>query len=194
VANNRDACKRQISKGGTVKFRDLVCLLFLFLLAGASSARADNIVQITGDFSADFVTNSGVRIIEDFSTTYQLSQTTRTLVPGTMSFTSTGNLGTFTARPITNPMFAYWDDQLGNVIQLDFAFHEFGDSFPAIQVCDQCGAAFFWIGGDPQLNDSISVQPIATPEPTSVLCLLSVLPLAFVLRRHIKSSMSIFGV
>ena len=121
-------------------------------------------------------------IIENFSVTYELDETTGTLVPGTMSFTSTGNLGTFVAQPIGSPMFANWKDQFGNTIQLDFQEHEPFDTVPAIQSCNLCGAAYFFLDGtNPQFHDSVSVQPVGTPEPSTLACLLlafAAIPLA----------------
>jgi hypothetical protein len=152
-------------------------LLFV-CLAAASSARADQIFQVTGNFSCG---GSGFAcgfsapyntFSENFSVSYQLDQETGMLVPGSMSFTSTGNLGTFVAQAITNPMFANWTDQFGNTIQLDFEDGPSDPPFPVSLSCDRCGAAFFWLdGGNPQFNDSVLVAPVAAAEPSALLLL-----------------------
>lgn len=109
------------------------------------------------------------------------------MVPGSMSFSSTGNLGTFVSQPIVNPMFANWTDQFGNHIQLDFADNEPFNSFPTLGSVGPGEAAFFFLDGNPQFNDSVSVEPVVTPEPVAGICLIAALPLLLLRRKRLST-------
>jgi len=169
-----------------VKPKYIGLLLFLCCLAGAASASADYVVQITGSFTCAFSTPSGPvcgpfppqsDLFGSFSVSFELDETTIKFVPDSMSVTTTGNLGTFVAAPIISPLQFGWYNQFGNGIQLDFSNElDFGATVPdpALGIHP---TVEFWFDGYPFSSPSpfasVSVEPVATPEPSTILCLLA---------------------
>lgn len=157
---------------------------FAAVAALAFSARADGgappdtIVQITGslNFSQEFIANPVPDIVtEQFDVTYQLDETTDSLVTGSMTFTDSGTFGPLSLLSFS-PKTVDWSDAAGDLVQITFF-----EDFNPLPLPGDTGE-FFIAQADPSESTfpggSITVS--AVPEPASfTLLAISILGLFF---------------
>lgn len=151
-----------------MKFRCVFSVLALFALfaipAHADNPSSDTIVQVSGSFTEQY-TGSGT-VGEQFSESYQLDETTDTLVPGSMTFNDSGQFGPLSLSYFS-PKVVDWNDAAGDQVQVTF----YEDFNPQIQPGD--GGAFWLYGAvNPILNDwPGGVTVSAVPEPSGLVLL-----------------------
>jgi hypothetical protein len=143
----------------------------------------DTIVQISGSFNfqQEFIANPVPDIVtEQFNVSYELDETTDTLVPGSMSFTDSGTFGPLSLSSFSSGT-VDWSDAAGDVVQVTF----YEDFNPQPLPGDIGG---FFIS---QANPSESTFPgghvnvSAVPEPSSFALLgIGVLGLLAFKRAH----------
>jgi len=153
-------------------------VLFFAGVAQADGGPGDTIVQISGGFNTatspqGTPVQSSDPIVESFNVSYEFDETTGTLVPGSMSFGSSGNMG-----PLTLTQFSFssvmWMDPAGDDVQLSFqeCFCVNGNYFLGTETDDEQ----FWIDdygsyiGDVTITDPPSV---GTPEPSTYAMLIA---------------------
>ena len=113
-----------------MRFRPIFSAVALFSLfaipAHADNPSGDTIVQISGnlDFQQEFIANPVPDIVsEQFTESYQLDETTDTLVPGSMTFTDSGTFGPLSLSSFS-PKTVDWSDAAGDIVQVTF-FEDF---------------------------------------------------------------------
>lgn len=147
----------------------LAALALFAFPAYADGSSGDTIVQISGSFTEQF-TGLG-SVAETFSESYQLDETTQTLVPGSMTFSDTGMFGALSLSYFSSKS-VVWSDPNGNLVQVTF--------YEDVNPQPQPGSpAEFWLFGASILVDddwpggiiTITDVPAATPEPKSLALL-----------------------
>jgi hypothetical protein len=170
-------------------------------VARADGASGDLVIEVNGAFTS----NQG----EAFTVSYEADLTSYNLVPGTLSYSASGPLGTVTSVYGIFPEGAEWQFSGGDVIDL-MLFRTPGcgtspdaecqpevgpnEIFPAGYTNAQVNAfangifEIFPPGPDPtayfgDVQVSLADDPVITPEPTLLLMLLSGLGLVLLAKR-----------
>jgi hypothetical protein len=125
----------------------------------------DTIVQVSGSFT-ELYTGPGT-VGETFSESYQLDETTGTLVAGSMSFTGSGMFGPLSLFYFS-PTTVDWNDAAGDQVQVTFY-----EDFNPMPLPGDTGA--FWLYGavNPIFEDwpggTMSVSAVPEPAPLALL-------------------------
>jgi hypothetical protein len=156
-----------------MKWVGTTVLTFAVLAALTLPARADSgtppdtIVQVSGSFTEQYTGPGSVN--ESFSESYQLDETTGTLVPGSMTFTDSGMFGPLSLFYFS-PKTVDWNDAAGNQVQVTFY-----EDFNPMPLPGDAGA--FWLYGavNPIFEDwpggTMSVTAVPEPAPLALLAI-----------------------
>jgi hypothetical protein len=152
----------------TYSFVLVVAALLFAIPAHADGSSGDTIMQISGSFTGP---------VESFSESYQLDETTQTLVPGSMQFSGSGEFGALSLFQFS-PKTVDWNDAAGDQVQVTFyedlnplpqpdSPAEFWLYSPTIRLIGDD-----WPGGTITISNVPAFTPAAlTPEPASLALL-----------------------
>jgi len=167
----------------------ILSLVLFSAIPALADSSSDTIVNISGSFTIEpgiYPTFSGPQFIsETFTESYDLDETNQrdqngdligTLVPGSMTFSAEGTLGTFSLVSFS-PEIVNWGDQFGDGIQLTF-YTDIGNPQPVPG--DAAGQFFLNLTG--AFYRGVQVAAVV-PEPSSLPLLGFALVPLFLLKR-----------
>jgi hypothetical protein len=153
-------------------------VLILAALLFAIPAHADSIVQISGSFTADSSLDQKFNAVETFTESYELDETNQidmygdpiaTLVPGSLMFSASGDLGSDFSLSYFSPKTVDWTDAAGDIIQVTF----YEDDTNPLPIVGDRAVDFFFSPANTFIGEFYAGPFVtAVPEPATISLLL----------------------